>query len=64
MTQYIKIFKSESEAFDWMVMKNRACKRANNLNDIFCLVDGPDNDFAVMDIDSAIEGGFLYQWSY
>jgi hypothetical protein len=47
-----------------MVAKNRACKRAGNLKDIFVLVDGPENDFAVMDLDSAIENGFLFQWSY
>lgn len=64
MTQYIKIFKSEEQAFQLMVAKNRACKRAGNLKDIFVLVDGPENDFAVMDLDSAIENGFLFQWSY
>ena len=46
-----------------MVLKNRACQKANNFKDAFVLVDGTDNNFVVMDERSAIEGGFLYQYS-
>lgn len=64
MKQYVKIFENEADAYNWMRMKNRACEKAGNLNDVFCLVDGYDNNYAVVDINTAIDGGFLYSWSY
>lgn len=63
MKVYTKIFATEEQAFNWMRMKNRACKKANNNKDIFVMVDGPSDDFAVMDIDSAIKNEFFYSWS-
>jgi hypothetical protein len=63
MTTYFRSFTDENEAYQMMVLKNRACKKANNYKDAFVLVDGPDNNFVVMDDRSAIEGGFLYQYS-
>jgi hypothetical protein len=63
MRTYFRSFENENEAFQMMVLKNRACKKANNFKDAFVLVDGPNNNFVVMDDRSAIEGGFLYQYS-
>lgn len=64
MKTYFKSFSNENEAYQFMRMKNTACKKAGNLKDVYVIVDGPENDFVVMDIDSAIEGDFMYQFSY
>lgn len=60
--EYVKFFKSENDAMYWMRMKNRACKLAGNMRDLFVVSPGPDDDFAVMDIASAIELGLGYKW--
>jgi len=61
-TQYLKMFKTESAAMQYMRMKNRACKAAGNRCDLYVVCDGPEDDFAVMDIESAIEMGMGYKW--
>lgn len=58
---YIKYFDTENAALDRCEMKNKACKRAGNYRDIYAVVDGPDYNFAVVDLDTAIELGFGYQ---
>ena len=60
----ILFFESENDAYQMMVLKNRACKRAGNMNDCYVMMDGPYNNYAVMDIMSAIESGMLYSFSY
>ena len=60
--EYLKMFKNENLAMDWMRMKNRACKLAGNFREMFVVTDGPENDFAVMDLKSAIEHGGGYKW--
>ena len=57
-TTYIKRFTTEEAAYSWMVMKNRASAK-----DIFCLVPGEDNNFAVVDLCTAIDLGLGYKWS-
>ena len=59
---YIKTFTTEDEAMDWMGVKNRSCKLAGNVRDFFCVVDGAENNFAVVDISTAIELGGGYKW--
>lgn len=63
-TSYEKRFSTENEALDWMQMKNRTCRAAGNTSDIYCVVDGPENDFAVVDLSTAIELECSYQISY
>ena len=58
---YIKYFATENAAFDRCTMKNLACKRAGNYSEIYAVVDGPEDNFAVVDLDTAIELGFGYQ---
>lgn len=60
---YIKVFTDENKAWDWMVMKNKACKMANNFKDVFCTIEHPEG-FAVVDITTAIDIGSPYSWSY
>lgn len=56
---YVRFFDTDLEAETHMRMLNRATGRQTML----VLVDGPEDNFAVMDIDSAIENDFLYRWA-
>lgn len=58
---YCRFFETENAAMDRCEMKNRACKAAGNFRDIFAVVDGPENNFAVVDLKTAIELGGSYQ---
>jgi hypothetical protein len=58
---YHKPFDLESDAQAHCAKKNKACRRAWNYDDIYAVVNGPDNDFAVVDIYTAIDlGGGYY----
>ena len=59
---FLKMFKSESKAMEFMRLKNTACRRAGNMRDLYVVTDGPENDYAVMDIAAAIELGGGYTW--
>ncbi len=61
---YTKFYRKEETAIAMMQMKNKSCERANNYNDIFAVVDGPDNNFAVVDIKTAIELNLGYMIKY
>jgi hypothetical protein len=41
-------------------MKNKVCRRAGNYKDIYAVVDGPENNFAVVDLNTAIDLGAGY----
>lgn len=58
--EYMQRFTNESDADRRMHMKNRANRMPGW---IFVLVDGPGCDWFVMDIRTAIEGGFGYRWA-
>lgn len=58
---YTRFFKVENEALDMCSMKNSACRRAKNSRDRFAVVDGPDNNFAVVDLITAFELGVGYR---
>ena len=57
MTSYYKKFQTNEEAWEWMVMKNHVT--VNNEN-IFCVVDGPSDNFAVVDLETAIDMEIMY----
>lgn len=59
---YLKFFASKERALDWMRMINTAAQRAGNKRDLMVVTDGPEDNFAVMDLDSAIELGGGYTW--
>lgn len=59
-TTYCKFFSNENDAAMRCSLKNRAARRANNYRDIYCLVDGPENNYAVVDLRTAIELGGVY----
>jgi hypothetical protein len=54
----IKFFVEEEEARDYMVSLNRT-----HIKEIFCLVDGPEDNFAVVDLETAIDLEIPYEWS-
>lgn len=62
---FIKQLTTYDEAFDFMLNKNKSFKRAGNSTDIYCVVPGSDGDnFAVVDLNTAIELGIGYVWSF
>lgn len=60
---YINHKPTYEAAFDFMAMKNRACERAGNKNDTFCVVPGPENNYSVVDLATAIDLGMGYVFS-
>lgn len=61
---YLAEFSDRQQAHDRMKLKNRACRAAGNQRDIYCLVSGPSDNWAVMDLASAIDLGLGYEWSF
>ncbi len=57
---YHKEFNGESEAREWMVMKNQTQRDGS----IFCLVPGSTLNYAIVDLSTAIELGLGYEVSY
>ena len=60
---YCRFFEDEGKAENWMKMKNNARKLAKNYN-MFALVDGPEDNFAIVDISTAIEMGMGYRMDF
>jgi hypothetical protein len=54
--KYCKFFKNENDAECFCEMKNVTAKSDN----IFAVVDGPEDNFAVVDIHTAIDLGSHY----
>lgn len=53
--RYVKIFASYEKAYNWLQMKKQS-----SVKDHYALVDGPENNFAVVDLMTAIELGCGY----
>ena len=60
MTTYMKQFNDENDAIQHATLKNRVRRAAGNLREWFAVVDGPSNDFAVVDGVTAIDLGMGY----
>ena len=58
---YTRFFASENEARSICQIKNQACRRAGNFKDIYCLVDGPEDNYAIVDLKTAIDLGMGYE---
>ena len=56
---YIRIFADEADADLWMRAKNRVSRDG----EMYCVVDGPQDDYAVVDLRTAIELGGPYRWA-
>lgn len=57
---FIKRFEKRDDALDCMVMKNKTVKMPNW---VYVTVDGPEMDYAVVDLSTAIEMELPYEWS-
>jgi hypothetical protein len=53
-----KFFTDHDSAYEYMRSLNRT-----HLKEIYCLVDGPEDNFAVVDLKTAIELDMPYEWS-
>lgn len=61
---FVKQLTTYDEAFDFMLNKNKSFKRAGS-KDIYCVVPGSDGDnYAVVDLSTAIDLGIGYVWSF
>lgn len=56
---YCQQFASEDKAYDHMLAINRTSRDGT----IYCLVDGPEDDYAVVDLRTATELGAPYEWA-
>jgi hypothetical protein len=54
MNATIQLFKSEATAMERCSQKNKACKLAGNMRDVYAVVEHPVG-FAVVDLKTAIE---------
>lgn len=61
---FVKEFQDYDSAYGYMVEKNKALERAGNKVDTYCVVPGPEDDFAVVDLWTAIDLEMGYVWSY
>jgi hypothetical protein len=57
-TTYIKSFSSENAAYAYMIRINRAHPHAEP----YVMIDGPSDDYAVVDMSTAIELNAMYRW--
>jgi len=54
----MKFFSTEDEARNYMRFLNNA-----HAEEVFCLVDGPEDNFAVVDLETAIDLEMPYECS-
>lgn len=57
---YLKRFADKSAALERARLKNHANRMPGWL---WVVADGPENDFAVLDLRSAIDMGLCYEWA-
>ncbi len=60
---FLKHFPEYDKAFDYMTQRNRSFSKAGNTKDIFCVVPGPEYNYAVVDLRTAIELELGYVWN-
>ena len=54
---YVKFFETEDEAMSWMRLKNQTAVRG-----LYVVAPGPEDNWAVTDLRTAIELGSFYRW--
>lgn len=63
-TEYIRFYEKEEDAFFAMRRHNRIIKTLKHrISDIHVMLDGPDDNFAVVDINTAIKMEMPYEWA-
>lgn len=59
---FLKYFATENQAMEFMAARNRTARLAGNRKDLLVVTDGPEDNFAVMDVATAIEMEMPYRW--
>ena len=67
MKTYVKFFDTRDDAYAHMLEQNQARTGANRQPCeesfvLYCLVDGPEDNFAIVDLETAINLGGPYEW--
>ena len=57
---YLKFFPTKSDAVERCRIKNRANRMPGGF---WVVAEGPEDNFAVLDLDGAIEMGGGYEWA-
>jgi hypothetical protein len=60
---FIKEYSNYDDAFEYQNLKNISFNKAGNEIDLACVVPGPNNNYAVVDHNTAIELGLGYVFS-
>lgn len=61
---FLKHFPEYDEAFTYMTQRNKSFQKAGNDRDVFCVVPGPESNYAVVDLRTAIDLELGYVWNY
>lgn len=56
---YLRFFADRDAARQHMVLRNHVAREGT----VYCLVDGPEDNYAVVDLKTAIDLGGPYEWS-
>lgn len=63
-TDYLRFYENEDDAVSAMRRHNRTIKTLRHrASDLRCVVDGPEDNFAVVDINTAIMSDLPYRWA-
>ena len=61
---YLRFYETEEDAYSAMVRHNKILKiRKHRSAEIYVMVDGPEDNYAAIDLNSAIEAGFTYTFA-
>lgn len=64
MEAYCVFFERHADAYSHMVTLNKEMLRNSKMDNCYCVIDGPEDNWAVVDFDTAIEFPGNYEWSY
>jgi len=56
---YLRLFADREDARRRMILRNQTARDGT----VYCLVDGPEDNYAVVDLRTAIDLGGPYEWS-
>ena len=63
-TNYLRFYDTEKDAIDAMRRHNRTIKTLRHrASDLRCVIEGPEDNFAVVDIDTAIMSDLQYRFA-
>jgi hypothetical protein len=68
MKTYIEFFAIRDDAYRHMLDRNRSRSAESRQPGaecftLYCLIDGPEDNFAVVDLATAVDMGVAYEWN-